>query len=99
MFLAYEKTKRQIRESVTREEGLAPSQCPKLPCATLEDHQCLVALPHHRFTEQDQVQSSTSLMWPSRGVHDAEGHATCGAWGPPWLRQLRVLAARVFSFL
>ncbi|KAG8499665.1 hypothetical protein CXB51_006093 [Gossypium anomalum] len=99
MFLAYEKTRRRIRESVTCEEGLAPLQCPKLPCATLEDHRCLAPLPHHRFTEQDQVQSSTSLMWPSRGAHDTEGRATCGAWGPLWLLRLRVLAARVFIFL
>ncbi|KAB2085661.1 hypothetical protein ES319_A05G414100v1 [Gossypium barbadense] len=60
---------------------------------------CHAPLPHRRFTDQDQVQSSTSLMWPSRGAHDAEGRATCGAWEPPLLRRLRMLAASVFIFL
>ncbi|TYI13864.1 hypothetical protein ES332_A08G087600v1 [Gossypium tomentosum] len=49
--------------------------------------------------DEPNVHSSTSLMWPSRGAHDAEGRAICGAWEPPWLRRLRVLATRVFIFL
>ncbi|KHG26071.1 Cell wall alpha-1,3-glucan synthase mok12 [Gossypium arboreum] len=44
--------------------------------------------------EQDQVQSSTSLMWPSSGAYDAEGGVMYSAGGPPWLRQLSVLAPR-----
>ncbi|KAK8329247.1 hypothetical protein V6Z12_A11G306100 [Gossypium hirsutum] len=35
------------------------------------------------------------LTWRGGAVHDTERRATCGAWRLPWVRRLKVLAARV----
>ncbi|KAG8497177.1 hypothetical protein CXB51_008416 [Gossypium anomalum] len=51
-----------------------------------------------RTSTPPPVQSSTSLMWPSKGVQDSEGRATCGTWELPRLQRLRVLAARISFF-
>ncbi|KHG19138.1 hypothetical protein F383_06103 [Gossypium arboreum] len=53
----------------------------------------------HQENEGKRPKTRLQSMNQSRGAHDAEGRVICGAWEPPRLGRLRVLAARVFIFL